>query len=137
MLARNRYIKAIISRFPITSPRVVDGEWCVDLPAYEDNQELDDFQVMWGDGTEVSLNIPPLLLQAVSDLSVLDNLVQDSCESEFKGSNYALENYMLHIAYVTIAGDEVHVHYYGSKVNTEWTAKFSLDSNKWNMLNPQ
>lgn len=66
----------------------------------------------------------------------LDNLVQDSCEEEFIKSKIDVRNFLLYLAIIEVGKDEVALRYYGKRVNTEWNAIFTEESNgSWVKVN--
>ena len=73
---------------------------------------------------------------ALSQIRELDNLVQDSCESEYRKSNFHVRNYLLYLAIIEIKEDIVSFRYYGERVNTEWGAIFREDQKGiWKKVN--
>ena len=74
--------------------------------------------------------------RVILNIRLLDNLVQDSCESEYIRTKLHVRNFMLYLASVEIKKNEVALRYYGEKVNTEWDAIFREDADgKWEKVN--
>lgn len=83
---------------------------------------------------------PPELLQLArltcSHITELDNAVQNSCEEEWRRHGRRSDDYELYLAHIIIEPKIVQLEYYGSKVNTQWTAKFiPVDGECWKKAN--
>jgi len=131
MFPRDRYpLPEIIRELSEQKPIFEDDGWALEFEVYRHNESLDDFSVIWGDGTEATKELPPLLRQALVDLNLLDNLVQQSCEEENASSQYNMKNFMLHLAFITqLSATSVSLEYYGTAVNTQWNVIFERDGN--------
>ena len=134
MFPRNRYASSKVSEQ--LEGIVCEGDnWALEIEVDSNSQEVGDFGVIWGDGRENTKAIPPILFKALLDIDTLDNMVQDSCECEYRSSKFHIRNYRIHIAFLSVTEDLVEVEYYGSEVNTQWTAKFRFDGNVWKANN--
>ena len=91
--------------------------------------------MIWGDGSDETKAIPSTLAKALLDIDTLDNMVQASCESEYRSSEFHIRNYRLYIAFLSLTEEFVEVEYYGSEVNTQWTAIFRFDGDEWKANN--
>lgn len=84
--------------------------------------EIEIYFPSWAD------NPPPELLQIArrtcSCITQLDNLVQDSCEDDWRHSGKDTASWELFLANIEIETDLVRLEYYGTKVNTQWCAEF-------------
>jgi hypothetical protein len=100
----------------------------------------------WGDELEIQypdFDAPPvdaatlaLARQFCNDVRTVDNLVQRSFAIEAQASDLHIRNFLLHIGYVDVYSDRVHVKYWGIVVNTEWEARLSWsESTGWKPLN--
>ena len=69
-------------------------------------------------------------------ISELDNLVQQSCENEWKQNGLPIENYDLDLAHIEVEQEIVRLEYYGAKVNTQWDAQFrKTEDGNWKTIN--
>ena len=59
----------------------------------------------------------------------MDNLVQESCQLEYKKSKFHKRNFELYLAFIEIKPDVAVLRSYGSRVNIEWNAVFKEDEN--------
>jgi hypothetical protein len=83
---------------------------------------------------------PPELMQLAREtcqrIAELDNLVQDSCEHDFRESGFGVEPFLLYLAHIEIEADLVRLEYYGTIVNTQWSAEFRPgNGEQWTKLN--
>ena len=124
---RNRYSSAsLLSAFDAAEKSVEGGNLSAVLTI---GDEEIDIEVENNEaGIETARN-------ALTDITRLDDLVQDSNESECRRSGLHERNFDLYLAYIEVQGDELVLGYYGAKVNTEWDAKFSLKNGKWEKTN--
>jgi len=137
MFPQDRYpVPEIIRVLSEQEPIFEDDGWAFEFEVYRHNESLDDFSVIWGDGTEATKKLPSLLRQALVDLNFLDNLVQQSCEEDHASSQYDMKNFMLHLAFMTQpSSTSVALEYYGTAVNTQWEAIFERDGDCWKKTN--
>jgi hypothetical protein len=71
-----------------------------------------------------------------SRISEFDDLVQQSCEAEWRRSELSAENYALHLAHVSVHPEMVELEYYGTYVNTQWGALFEKTADgRWEKVN--
>ena len=71
-----------------------------------------------------------------SHIAELDNLVQDSCESESVQNDGNPRDYALYIAFAEVEAQSARLEYYGTYVNTQWSARFRLsDDGSWAKTN--
>lgn len=71
-----------------------------------------------------------------SRICELDNLVQQSCEDEWRRNGLPIENYELYLAHIEVEPEIVRLEYYGTKVNTQWDAQFrQADDGNWAKVN--
>lgn len=91
-----------------------------------------------------SLPVPAELREvaerACKSIRVLDNLVQESCQRESDKVEFddLDDRYLrLHIGYLKVFENRVHIRYWGYVVNTEWEAEFDWDAltGEWKPLN--
>lgn len=133
---RNRYDASEFIRGFDSAPLGDDGgELCISFPI--SNPENDEMLIYFPGCTD---ELPPDLLQLARQtcmrITQLDNLVQDSCEDEWHRCGLDLDAYDLHLAYIQIEAELVSLEYYGTKVNTQWTAKFRPStSESWTKAN--
>ena len=98
--------------------------------------ELDDFEAYLPESTQEHEPCRALLLDFFEHINELDNMVQDSCESEHKQSGMDISIYKLHIGYIDIKEKSITVCYYGTVVNTEWDVEFQKsDQGEWVKVN--
>ena len=136
-LKRNRYNSEELLRQLSEQEPTRDGdEWCFVFKCYEDDSDLDGFVACIPEDRTKHKAARELLISLLQSIDRLDNSVQDSCEKEASKSPYSIENYMLHIGCIDLTGDRVRFRYYGTKVNTEWSAEFERDQNgNWQKTN--
>ncbi len=121
---RNRYDASEFQRGLETSQVVRDGnELCV---SFATSHKLTDEMTIWFPfcGDEPSAELLQLARHMCADINQLDNMVQDSCESECQRNGLGPENYDLYLAFAEIENDIVGLEYFGAKVNTKRNAKF-------------
>ena len=124
---RNRYSSAsLLSAFEIAEKSVDEGNLVATLTIGD--EEIDIEIENSAAGIEAARS-------ALADITRLDDLVQDSNESECARSGLHERSFDLYIACITVQEDELVLGYYGAKVNTEWDAKFSLKNGKWEKEN--
>ena len=71
-----------------------------------------------------------------SRITELDNLVQDSNEIECERNGHKPEDYDLYLAYAKVEEKSVELEYFGTHVNTQWTAQFSVQADgHWKKAN--
>ena len=99
--------------------------------------EPDEFLALLPDaGGSCSREAFQLLRDVLGQLREMDNLVQESCEKEFARSSLARKNFALHLGYIEFAGANAVLIYYGTRVNTSWSAEFARAANgTWQPLN--
>jgi len=115
MFPRNRYASSKVAEQ--LEDVVWEGDnWALDIAVDSSSQEVRDFGVIWGDGSDDTKAIPPTLFKALQDIDILDNMVQASCESEYCSSGFHIGNYRLHIAFLSLTEELVEVEYYGVSV---------------------
>jgi hypothetical protein len=69
-------------------------------------------------------------------LPELDNLVQQSCEQDWKKSENSPDSYMLHLAWFKVTPCRLTLGYWGTKVNTQWEAIFDKQPDgSWSAVN--
>lgn len=133
---RNRYDASEFTRGFAASEVVREGnELCLSFPT---SHELSDEMTIWfrSCGDMPSAELLELARGMCADITLLDNMVQDSCESGCRRSGLGSENYELYLAYAEIEGDTVGLEYFGTRVNTQWNAKFQRSSaGKWFKVN--
>lgn len=70
------------------------------------------------------------------DISKLDNLVQESCEFDWRQRGLLVREYALSLAYIEVRDDLIGLEYWGSVVNTQWKAEFALSADgQWSKIN--
>jgi hypothetical protein len=128
---RNRYDPDEFLRGYNNSPVQFDGgTWCVSFTiTHPDSDEM----TIWFPGTvrpdECALRLGREICVKIAQL---DNLVQDSCESEFQTYKHDVTNYDLYLAYIKITESTASLEYFGTIVNTQWTAVFKRnESGDW------
>ncbi len=133
---RDRYDASEFTRGFAASEVVRDGnELCLSFPT---SHKLSDEMTIWFPlcGEMPSARLLELACDMCADITQLDNMVQDSCESEYRRNDLGPENYELYLAYAEIEGDTVGLEYFGTRVNTQWNAKFKRSSaGHWLKLN--
>lgn len=129
---RDRYSPESFEQALEAAPRYEKGDRIISTLEVN-GQEVDlEFPIASGDGS----SHPNCCISAViQQIHKLDNLVQDSCEREWKSSRFGPENFELYLAYLVLKEDQLVLGYYGSKVNTEWDAKFKWSGCEWSPEN--
>ena len=129
---RNRYDSTEFVRLFDASDVTDDcGETCVMLKAAHD---LTDEFAIYFPSTENKPSADELSVarKLCSHIGELDNLVQESCESEAKRNDGNPKDYALYLAFAEIDAQDVRLEYYGTFVNTQWSAMFRLcDAGNW------
>lgn len=70
-------------------------------------------------------------------LTEMDNDVQRACAEQCERSGLDSRNYEGELACITLTGpDTVELHYYGTRVNTEWDEYFVRTQGKWETVKP-
>jgi hypothetical protein len=136
-LRRNRYDPTLLlAQLDGQVPSRDADEWCLRFTCPHDQKDVDDFLVYLPKSQAEQPRAIALVREFVSQISKLDNLVQDSCEDEWARGTFEISTYKLHIAYMTPADDQVSVEYFGTIVNTQWTAVFKrAPSGEWEKAN--
>lgn len=125
---RDRYSPKLFELALEAAPRYEKGGRIISTVEV-DGQEIElEFPSPTGDApSQRNCCISVVLLQ----IDKLDNLVQESCEREWKSSRFGPENFELYLAYLTLKEDQLVLGYYGTKVNTQWDAKFKWSGSEW------
>ena len=121
-LARHRYDAAsLLAQLDGQAPSRDGSEWCLRFAAGPD---VDGFLAYlppvpadWHEAIAV-------VRAFLAHLPRLDDDVQYECERDHARGGYRIENVMLEVAYLTVEGDTVEVEYFGTAVNTQWTAVY-------------
>lgn len=133
---RNRYEASEFTNGFAATDVVRDGdELCV---SFQTSHQQTDEMTIWfpSCGDAPSAPLIELARRMCSDITLLDNMVQDSCESEWRRNGGDPENYDLYIAYAEIEHDTVGIEYFGARVNSQWNAKFKRSSDGgWSKVN--
>lgn len=132
-LRRNRYDPvSILAQLDGQVPSRDGDEWCLRFSCPGGDPDVHEFLAYLPPSPADFPRTITVLRDFLARISLLDNLVQDSCENECAKSHYAISNYKLHIAYITPGDDTVSVEYFGTIVNTQWTAIFRrAPSGEW------
>lgn len=78
-----------------------------------------------------------LARDVLNHLTEMDNEVQRVCAEQCERSGIDSRNYEGELACITLTGpDTVELHYYGTRVNTEWDEYFVQTQGKWNAVKP-
>lgn len=128
---RDRYNADEFLRGYDNSPLQMDGDtWCISFPITRPDA---DEMAIWFPGTgkpdEHALRQGREICEKIPQL---DNLVQDSCENEYLTYKHDVSNYDLYLAYIEITDSTASLEYFGTIVNTQWTAVFTRrESGVW------
>ena len=128
----NRYDSAEFVRlFDVSEVTDDCGDTCVML--YPRHDLTDEFAIYFpACESEPSATMLSTARNLCSHIADLDNLVQESCESEAIRNEGTPKDYALYIAYAEIETRSASIEYYGTHVNTQWSAKFRLcDDGSW------
>ncbi len=134
--ARNRYDSDEFTRGLESSSIERDGnDICVTFEI--SNPENEDMTIYFPGCT---LELPSSLILRARDvcshISELDNLVQQSCEEEWRQNGLASDDYELYLAHIDVEAEIVRLEYYGTKVNTQWEARFrQTEDGNWAKVN--
>lgn len=136
-LKRNRYQKVdLLDQLRKQEPQKDGNEWCFKFECHKYNSEIDDFEAYLPNSIHEHEKYRHLLSDFLNHIDYLDNLVQDSCETDYEKSELDIKNYMLHIGYIDLKEGQVSICYYGTAVNTEWEAEFQKNKyGEWIKVN--
>lgn len=101
-------------------------------------EDVDYFEAYLPAGSEEHSRAREILASLLADIRRLDNLVQGSCEKEGVKNRQLLDAYELHLGHINLTGDlnRPRLQYFGSRVNTDWSAEFQQDENGvWQKVN--
>lgn len=133
---RNRYDNAEFIRGFDTSSVERDGnEICISFSI--SNSENEEMTLYFpGCTAEPDSSLMARAREICARISELDNLVQQSCENEWKQNGLPIENYDLDLAHIEVEQEIVRLEYYGAKVNTQWDAQFrKTEDGNWKTIN--
>jgi hypothetical protein len=137
---RNRYDGvALLSQLDGQAPEPDGDLWRLRFECDEQFEDITEFYAYVPDEEPLRLAAIKLLREFLPRLGQLDNLVQASCEREWRASEFDASSYELHIAHLTptVEDETVSVEYYGTIVNTNWAAVFKRDgtNDEWSPVN--
>ena len=103
--------------------------------AVEDDY-IDEFEVYFPvKSVNVTEAMKETVISALSNLTCLDNFVQQYSEYRCEITKHGKFNYELYPSYLKLDGNTVRIIYYGMHVNTELRATFGRDVNgNWQVL---
>ena len=134
--SRNRYDAAEFTRgFDLSAVGRDGDEICISFAI--NSPENDVMRIYFPEGTSDPSSSQMLRAREIcSRITELDNLVQQSCEDEWRQNGLPIENYELYLAHIHVESEIVRLEYYGTKVNTQWDAEFrkTIDGN-WSKVN--
>src|SRR5689334_17054530 len=100
-LRRDRYESdALLSQLAKQLPAKDGRKWCFRFKCNDASRDVVDFPAYLPDETNLHDFYRTRLAQFFEHLSSLDNLVQESCEAEFKSSQSDLVNFKFHIGWI-------------------------------------
>jgi hypothetical protein len=128
---RNRYSPAEFTLGYDNSQPTLDGDtWCISLPiTHPDSNEI----AIWFPGAERPSNRSLQFGREIcGQIAQLDNLVQDYSEKLYKASGRDVTSYYLHLVYIELVELTASLEYFGTIVNTQWSAVFTRsESGVW------
>jgi hypothetical protein len=121
---RDRYNAEEFLRGYDNSPLQMDGNtWCV---SFQITRPEADELAFWFPGTDKPDERKIRLGREICEkISQLDNLVQESFETEYLTYKHDVTNYDLYLAYIEITDSTASLEYFGTIVNTQWTSVFT------------
>ena len=98
----------------------------------------DDIELLFpAPGGKVGTEWLMLAGDVLTHLAEMDNDVQRACAEHSAKSGLHSSNYEGELAYIILTSpDTVELHYFGTKVNTEWDESFVRTHGKWGLTKP-
>jgi len=76
-----------------------------------------------------------IIKEALANIPNFDNIIQKSCEMDYKKSDLNIRNFLFSLSYVNVSKDEISLCYWGDEVNSEFTVTFIKDGADWVCMN--
>jgi len=106
-----------------------DGESVfIDIP-FGDDDELTIYFA--GDSAKVDESDLETARSLMQVIGYLDNRIQEGCAAECRMSGLHPRNFEGELGYITLSGESASLHYFGSRVNTEWDELVKMDAGTW------
>lgn len=75
-----------------------------------------------------------LIKEALSNVPMFDNIVQQECENAYKKSSLHDCFFRFSLAYLTVSKDTIELCYWGDEVNSDFDRTFIKSGNEWIQL---
>lgn len=114
---------------------LVDGDWATIYLLLSTNHDIELY--FPAPGGTVGTEWLELAGDVLNHLAGMDNDVQQSCAESCARYSHHSQNYEGELALITLIGpDTVELHYFGTKVNTEWDELFFRADGQWVLGKP-
>jgi hypothetical protein len=132
-LARNRYDPLdLLAQLDDQRPAMDGSEWCFRFMCHKREFGTDDFFAYLPQDERQHANARSTLVSFIAEIRTIDNAFQVSCEEDLRRHGTRLQDYKLHIGWISVAENAVTVRYWGTVVNTEYEMQFRQnDAGTW------
>lgn len=79
-------------------------------------------------------NHSDIIIEVLKHIPDFDNIVQKSCEDDYKNSNLHIRNFLFSLAYIDISDIKIALTYWGDEVNSDFEKIFIKKDEKWILL---